>query len=236
MSKQSRSRSFSLTASKMRAHLRERVAEIAALPRGDLQRDFGLEAGARFVRLVDRARDSRDAGLFARADVGARMRDQKRHAERLASLQLVDQALDRALAQLLVGRAQVEQVGVVRDDHLDPGLGLRAFERLDFLARVGLGGPLARALGENLDAIAADLQAARQRLADAARRSIRARRSAAALDCPKPLRFVPARRISHAAVAAILYETFRKARLPRARVARTRVATDAGLLRGYCGY
>ena len=77
--------------------------------------------------------------------------------------------LDRALAQLLVGRAKVEQVGVVRDDHFDSGLGLSAFEGLDFLARVRLGGPLARALGENLDAIAAYLAAALERLADAAR-------------------------------------------------------------------
>jgi len=50
----------------------------------------------------------------------------------------------------------------VCDDHFDPGFGLRALERFDFLARVGFGGPLARALGENLDAIAADLPAARQ--------------------------------------------------------------------------
>ncbi len=62
------------------------------------------------------------------------MRDQKWHTERLAALQFVDEALDRALAQFLVGRAKVEQVGVVCDDHFDPGFGLRALERFDFLA------------------------------------------------------------------------------------------------------
>src|SRR5271163_1179137 len=121
------------------------------------------------MRLVDRLGDSRDASLFARADVGSRMCDQKWHSQRLASLQFISKTLDRALAQLLVGRAKVEQVGVVRDDHFDSGPGLRAFERLDFLARVGFGGPLARALGENLDTVAANLLTARQRLADASR-------------------------------------------------------------------
>src|ERR1700677_4856329 len=150
-------------------HLYERVAEIAALPGSYLQRDFGLEPDARFVRLVERVRDGRDAGLFSRTDMSARMRNQKWHAQRLASLQLVDEALDRALAQFVVRRTEIEQVRVVREDHPDPGLGLRGFERLDFLARVRLGGPLTRALGENLDAVAADLPAARQRLADAPR-------------------------------------------------------------------
>src|ERR1700737_1046999 len=96
------------------------------------------------------------------------MPDQKWHAKRLASLQLVDEALDRTLAQLLVGRAQIEQGGALGDDHPDAGFGLPAFDPTDFLFGIWLGRPLARALGENLDAVAADLSAPRQRLADAA--------------------------------------------------------------------
>src|ERR1700681_3284863 len=113
-------------------------------------------------------RDGFDTGFFARADVRARMPDQKWHAKRLASLQLVDETLYRALAQLLVRRSQIQQVGVVRDDHPNAGLGLRAFERLDFLFGIWLGRPLARALGKNLGAGAGDLSAARQPFADAA--------------------------------------------------------------------
>ncbi len=56
------------------------------------------------------------------------MRDQKGDAERLASFEFVDKSGDRALAQRFVGRAEVEQVGIVRDDPRDPGLLLIALE------------------------------------------------------------------------------------------------------------
>src|ERR1700687_2612108 len=105
-------------------------------------------------------RDGFDTGFFARADVGARMPDQKWHAKRLASLQLVDEPLDRTLAHLLVGRAQIEQVGVMGDDHPDAGLGLRAFERLDFLFGIWLCRPPAGGLCGNLVGTASALSGA----------------------------------------------------------------------------
>ena len=96
----------------------------------------------------------------------ARMRDEDRHAERLASIQLVDKSLDRLEPHSFIGRAEIDQVGVVRDHGRDAGFDLIAFERFDFLFAVRLRRPLSRRLGENLDAFAADLLAAGQRLAD----------------------------------------------------------------------
>src|SRR5580658_8070012 len=67
--------------------LLEAETEIAALPGGDLNRDFGLVAGACRMGLVERPRDCRDPRLFTRADVRSRMGNQKWHAQRLAAFQ-----------------------------------------------------------------------------------------------------------------------------------------------------
>src|SRR5262245_39192780 len=51
------------------SHLGERTTEIAPLPCRYLERQPGIESRAGFVRLVDRARNRRNAGCFARANV-----------------------------------------------------------------------------------------------------------------------------------------------------------------------
>src|SRR5215469_13479536 len=96
------------------------------------------------------------------------MRDQNRHAERLASLKLVDKSADRLVAQSLVWCAQIQQVGVVRDYRRDAGFDAVVLEASDFLFGKWFRRPLPRRLGEYLDAFAADLLPANQRLAYAA--------------------------------------------------------------------
>src|SRR5580692_2046934 len=51
------------------AHLFELVAEVAALSRGDFERDFDLETRAGLMRLAKRLRDGPDAGVLAGTDV-----------------------------------------------------------------------------------------------------------------------------------------------------------------------
>ena len=121
------------------------------------------------MRLVDRFCDGCDAGVLARADVRARMRDQPRDAKRLASLDLIDEPGDRFFAQPFVGRAEVDEVGIVRDDAFDLAFAHVAPERSNLLLGVRLGFPLARGFGENLDAVASDRGAARDRFCDPAR-------------------------------------------------------------------
>jgi hypothetical protein len=55
-------------------------------------------------------------GLFARAGVRARVRDQVGDIERAAAFQLFGERGDRLFPQLVVWRGQVDQVGVVDDE------------------------------------------------------------------------------------------------------------------------
>ena len=72
------------------------------------------------MRLVERERDILDSGLFACADMRARMGNQQRHFELLATFEFVDHSGDGFLPQRFVGRAEIDQVGIVRDDQLIP--------------------------------------------------------------------------------------------------------------------
>src|SRR5271163_3345404 len=142
------------------------MAQRAALSGRDFQRDLYLEAFARRMCLVDRFRNRLDPVLDSRSHMSARMGDENRHAQRLASMDLVDQSLDRLEPQRVIRRAEIHQVGIMRDHGADAGLGLKPFEVLDFFLAVGLRRPLPRRLGENLDTFAADLLAAVERLAN----------------------------------------------------------------------
>src|SRR5260370_22429473 len=136
-------------------HLLDSIAQVTALTCGDLERDLHLEALARDVRLIDRFRDRLDTGLNAASDMRARMRDENRHAERLASMQLVDNSVYRLETHRFIRRPEIHQVGIVRDHSRDAGFDSIALEGFDFLAGERLRRPLPRRLGENLDTFAA---------------------------------------------------------------------------------
>src|SRR5882672_1295490 len=142
------------------------MAEIAALAGSDFERDLYLEALTCGVGFVDRFRNRLDAGFDARADVSARMRDEKIYAKRFAPVELVDNSFDRFEPHSFIGRAEVHEVGIVGDHGRDAGLDSIALKLFDLLVRKRIRRPLARRLGENLDAFASDLLAAIQRLAD----------------------------------------------------------------------
>ena len=150
------------------ADLLEAVAEIRSLAGGDFQRHSDLEAGAGFVHFVQRLGNRLDAFYFAGADVGAGVGDQVRHVEYFAAFHLVDERADGTLAQSRVGRAQVEQVGIVGDHRSDAGFLPIGVELRDLVFSQRLRRPLARRLGENLNRLAGDLPAFEKGVADAA--------------------------------------------------------------------
>ena len=100
--------------------------------------------------------------------MGAGMSDQIGHAENFAALQLIDERGDRAQAQRRVGRAQVQQIGIVRDDLRDAGVFAIGVKLLDLFFAIRFGGPLARGLGKNLNRVAGDFFAFEKGVADAA--------------------------------------------------------------------
>ncbi len=100
--------------------------------------------------------------------MGAGMSDQIGDAQNLAALQLVDKRHHRAHPQRRVRRAEIEQVGIVRDDFGDAGFLAIDDKLFDLFFAVWFRRPLARRLGKNLDRIAVDFLAVEQRVADAA--------------------------------------------------------------------
>src|ERR1700719_119272 len=165
-------------------HLFESVAEVTALTCRDLERDLHLEAFARGVYLVDRFCDHIHTGLDEGSDMRSRMRDENRHTERLASMQLVDNSIYRLETHRFIRRAEIHQVGIVRDHGRDAGILPIALEGFDFLVGERLRRPMPRRLGENLDTFAADPLAANQRLANfAGNRHVRAQHRTTRFAC-----------------------------------------------------
>jgi hypothetical protein len=65
------------------------------------------------------------------------------HFEHFAATQLVDECVNGFLAQLLVGRSKVDEIGVVSHYHSDTAFAACPFEGLDLFRRERLSRPLA---------------------------------------------------------------------------------------------
>ena len=96
------------------------------------------------------------------------MSDEMGHAQNFAALQLIDESLYRAQAQRRIRRAQVQQVGIVRDDFRYAGVFPVGVKLLDLFFAIRFAGPLARGFGKNLNRVAFDLFAVEKGVADAA--------------------------------------------------------------------
>src|SRR5262245_33713362 len=97
----------------------EAIAELRALPRGDLQGNSGFVTGTSFVNLIEGFGDRLDSLRFARSHMRAGMGDEIAHAENFAALQFVDKRFDGSLSQGVIGRAEIKQVGIMGDDGAD---------------------------------------------------------------------------------------------------------------------
>ncbi len=108
--------------------------------------------------------------LEAGAEVRADVEDHAVRLDRGGGIHRRAHRRDRLLVDLVVGRCEVAEVERVADDAADPVLGALRLERLDRLRLVVRRPPHARALGEHLDAVAADRDDPVDRGVDAAAR------------------------------------------------------------------
>ena len=122
----------------------------------------GLDGDARpagrqpHVDLVDGPGHPAHPEVVALSHVSARVHHEPFHPQPPAALQLLDDRADRPRVQRVVGRAQIDQVGVVRHDRVDARPRPRRPEALHLGVSQGAGGPLIVALVEDLDGRAAD--------------------------------------------------------------------------------
>ena len=151
------------------ADVLEAVAQVGALPGGDLQRDAHLEARAAPVDGVQGTGDCTQAHSFARPGVGSRMGDEAGNVQSLAALHLVHEGGHGLLPQLPVWRAEVQQVGVVGHHRVDPAGLLGVLEGADVVLAQGLCGPLPRGFGKDLDGLATHAVARVKRIVHPAR-------------------------------------------------------------------
>jgi hypothetical protein len=108
----------------------EGAAEDGALAGGGLEEDHRLAVWLLLVDAVDRLGDAGDAGLWTGREGGAGVADEVGDAEQVAAGQLVGQRRPRFLPHLVVGRGDVDQVGVVGDEALHAATGPPRPERL----------------------------------------------------------------------------------------------------------
>ncbi len=100
---------------------------------------------------IDRLRDPRGTDIDAGTHMRAGMRDQIRDSELIATLELVLQRGNRLFPGVIVGRGEVDQIGVVRNYRFD----LRILEHtaskpLDYYRIERFGVPLIGVLGKDL--------------------------------------------------------------------------------------
>ena len=133
-----------------------------------LERHLDPVAGGPGQRLVERSDDPTKPGLEPRAHVRAGMDDHAREAERLASLELVGERVDRLRPGRGVGAGQVDEVARVGEDAPDAGPASRRGERADRLVVERSRRPLTLVLQEDLHGAAAHLATALERQVQAA--------------------------------------------------------------------
>jgi hypothetical protein len=144
-------------AADQRRQLAEGPSDRVAAARRVLQRDLDAVAGGPRKRLVEGADDPANPGLEPRAHVRAGMDDHERETERLATLELVGERVDRLCPRGGVGAGQIDEVARVREDPPDARLPSRGGERTDRLVVERPRRPLTLILQEDLDGAAAHL-------------------------------------------------------------------------------
>ena len=110
-----------------------------------------------------------ERGLETRAEVRADVEDDAVGTDRVAGVDGRLERCDRLLVNRSVGRGEVAEVERVADDAADAVLGTLGAERLDRLLGVVRRPPHARALREDLHAVAPDRGDAVDRRVDATR-------------------------------------------------------------------
>ena len=130
----------------------ESVAEVRALSRRVLEQDADARPLPGRKEPAQRLRD--EVKTLGLRRVRSRMHDEPVEAERVGPIELLAERRDRLRAQRGVGRRDVNQIAVVRDDRRDARLARAAAERVALLRRNLARAPLADRLRENLERLA----------------------------------------------------------------------------------
>jgi hypothetical protein len=147
-----------------RCQMLQPIPQRAPLPGRDLQAGDRARLGHGVVNDVERPGDLLQPRLLPRAHVAAGMRDEVRDAERFASPKLLRERFDALFPQLGIRRAEIDQIGIVRDGlfELQPS---RVRLPPLHLGRVERGGaPLPLVGGKHLHSIHAEPLGIEQRL------------------------------------------------------------------------
>jgi hypothetical protein len=162
VSRQKPSRPLAVSAVVDGAQRLEPMAEHRALPSSELEQQRRARGRQLGEHCVERARDGVEAGRLAGAEMGARVDDEAVEPERRRPGELVGERAARLGEHGGIGRREIDEVGGVGEERQGPGR--RAFGRESGELVLGESGraPLAGALDEDLQRLAAELAAARE--------------------------------------------------------------------------
>jgi hypothetical protein len=146
----------------------EAVAQRPPLAGGVFQQHHRPASRPRPERQPDGIGDQPQRVGFSARRARAGVNDDAEQAQRVGALELVEEGVERLLAQLREGRRQVDQVTRVRHDGRDAGLVEAAAERSDVGRIERLSAPLAAVLAEYLQRLTAVHDGALDGVRDAA--------------------------------------------------------------------
>jgi hypothetical protein len=138
-----------------RREVLESVSQIRPLAGGVLEEDHRLGVWPRPEQPVDGPRNEFEALRLAPGRVGPGVHDQALETKGVRAIQLGTQGVDRLRPQRRVGGRDIDQVAVVRNDGMDPGLVEPSAEERDLLRGQQPRPPLTCRFREDLQSVAA---------------------------------------------------------------------------------
>lgn len=136
------------------SQLLETPTKRCSLSRGRLQNALSLQASSPAMNLVEGPDDPAETPFLRSRRIGSWMCDNRGDSKRIGATQLLDERIDRATPERVVGRCQVDQVGVMRDHVEQTGISYGMTKPLGLVLRNILGFPLITVFGEDLDTFA----------------------------------------------------------------------------------
>ena len=130
------------------------ASQHGSLAGGDLEQDSGRAGPELAIHGIERPGDRREPGLLPRSHVRAGMHHQRRDSERFATAELVGERRPGPREDLRIRRSEVDEIRRVRDHRSDRARRMRRAEGRRVLRQQRFALPLARALDEDLQAVA----------------------------------------------------------------------------------
>ena len=147
----------------------EAVAQRGPLASGGFECDLDPIGGRSLQDPLQGGRDPVDAPGLAGPHVGSRVSDQMAQAQPLAAIHFVEKGGDGPFPELVLGRRQIDQVGVMGHHLEDGGFGPALPELVDLRIEQDPAPPLVVVLDEDLEDVAADVHGPVEGLGDSTR-------------------------------------------------------------------